>query len=412
MYKNIELIEIGDIVLGHDDSDNQVIDIEKVQLGSRLLYSFNGGSYFVTEEHPFLTKHGWKSINPKASYEETPHLDIDITELKIGDFLLFNDSYVELKSIDWKSAEDQIVYNLLLTGNNTYYADGYLVHNKNRYEGGDGSSYDGDRIDSKTDRWIEDKVPDAFEKAQDALTNLYQQTYTKGRQETATAITSKGKEVGKAAAEKSKELVNMIGKTNLAGGMARQKKGIQQSVSTQMAAAQEEKEDKLTDIESTMDAAETERTNELTKLQTKAAGQFTELEDEIKTDMTTGLESAFKTLYDEGLQSVRKTDKFEKKDTLDWYRQADTKEDELTDFMQFQYALPNATDPGNPTPVTMDISDDFKYPDSVFSKWNRGNRKKNGKNISQFKSFRKNKGSYTADYPSCFIAGTQILMKG
>ena len=53
--KKIEDIAVGDIVLGQDGAHNTVTGIERVSLGERLLYGFNGGTPFVTSEHPFMT---------------------------------------------------------------------------------------------------------------------------------------------------------------------------------------------------------------------------------------------------------------------------------------------------------------------------------------------------------------------
>ena len=70
----IEAIEVGDQVLGRDGRVNTVMEIERVPLGRRKLYAFNGGRPFVTEEHPFMTRHGWRSIEPDSTREENPKL--------------------------------------------------------------------------------------------------------------------------------------------------------------------------------------------------------------------------------------------------------------------------------------------------------------------------------------------------
>jgi hypothetical protein len=102
-------------------------------LGSRLLYSFNGGTYFVTSEHPFLTTDGWKSISVPALIAEDPALaaELGVTTLEVGDEIIRLDGSTQLiETIDSQSALDQQLYNLKLDGNNTYHADEYVTHNK------------------------------------------------------------------------------------------------------------------------------------------------------------------------------------------------------------------------------------------------------------------------------------------
>lgn len=128
--KRIDEVKIGEKVIGEYAQINTVIGIERPHLGSRRLYSFNGdGHYFVTAEHPFKTTEGWKSFSPEMTALET---DLEVVVLGTGDEILrFKKSPMLIRYYDKKHDEpDMIVYNLLLDGNNTYYADDYLVHNK------------------------------------------------------------------------------------------------------------------------------------------------------------------------------------------------------------------------------------------------------------------------------------------
>lgn len=125
--KNIQDVKIGDVLKG-ETTNNKVIGFHRPELDGKL-YSLNGGRYFVTEEHPFKTLDGWKSINPKKT--QTENIGITVTTLKIGDTLITDKGNVLLKTIDGKNAKDTTpLYNFFLTGDHTYYADGYLVHNK------------------------------------------------------------------------------------------------------------------------------------------------------------------------------------------------------------------------------------------------------------------------------------------
>lgn len=130
----IDKVKIGDKVIGENGYINNVIGIEKPYLHDRRLYSFNDDiDYFVTPEHPFKSLRGWVSIDPEMTKKEHPAADlVDVQSLKVGDEIyLFSGETVKVKRIN--SIEDspnRTVYNLRLDGNNTYYANDYLVHNK------------------------------------------------------------------------------------------------------------------------------------------------------------------------------------------------------------------------------------------------------------------------------------------
>jgi len=125
--KNIQDVKFGNVLKG-EKTNNKVLGFHQPKLNGKL-YSFNGGRYFVTEEHPFKTIDGWKSINPKKTEKE--NIGITVTELKVGDTLITDNGLVKIKTINSKSASsDTSLYNFILDGDHTYYADGYLVHNK------------------------------------------------------------------------------------------------------------------------------------------------------------------------------------------------------------------------------------------------------------------------------------------
>ncbi len=125
--KNIQDVQIGDVLKG-EKSDNAVLEFDRPKMHGKA-YSFNGGRFFVTEEHPLMTTEGWKSINPEMTASENTGLEV--TELKIGDTLVTENGNVKLESIDSKDMpSDTLLYNFKLSGDHTYYADGYLAHNK------------------------------------------------------------------------------------------------------------------------------------------------------------------------------------------------------------------------------------------------------------------------------------------
>lgn len=126
---NIQDVVIGDVLKGQT-SDNTVVGFHQPKLGDKKLYSYNGGEYFVTAEHPFMTTTGWKAFDPELAVLEH-NLDIEIDQLSVGDILVTENGNILLETVHTKSDNaDTQLYNFILTGDKTYYADGYLVHNK------------------------------------------------------------------------------------------------------------------------------------------------------------------------------------------------------------------------------------------------------------------------------------------
>lgn len=123
----IEEIKVNDVVAGLN-RPNKVLELLKVQHDSGVIYSFNGGSYFFTDNHPFQTTDGWKSLNPEVTMKEIPELTVGT--LNVGDVLITKNGNVAIKSIEKKVTDIHEVYNLSLDGEQVYYANGYLVHNK------------------------------------------------------------------------------------------------------------------------------------------------------------------------------------------------------------------------------------------------------------------------------------------
>ncbi len=130
--KNIQDVQIGDVLRG-ETSNNTVLAFHRPKLNG-MIYSFNGGRYFVTEEHPFMTTEGWKSINPEKTALE--NIGIEVTSLEVGDTLITDHGLVLLTTIHGKAeSSDTDLYNFMLSGDRTYFADGYLVHNKAQCSG-------------------------------------------------------------------------------------------------------------------------------------------------------------------------------------------------------------------------------------------------------------------------------------
>jgi len=146
--KRIDRVRKGDLVLGRSSRPNRVVGIERLRLGNRKLYALNGSAPFVTAEHPIMTKTGWKAIDPEATAAENPLLAVGY--LAVDDLLIrlaecavaagssasmeFLEPVLEAKpllNLEARGADpDTPVYNLLLDGDHTYFANGLLVHNK------------------------------------------------------------------------------------------------------------------------------------------------------------------------------------------------------------------------------------------------------------------------------------------
>ena len=131
--KNIENVQVDESVKGNI-SNNTVLELVPAILGGSLLYGFNGDDVFFTPSHPFLTTEGWKSISPTATISEGVEgfeTTSSIGQLEINDVISGSSSNVTINSIVSASANSRLsLYNFNVDGDNTYYADNYVVHNK------------------------------------------------------------------------------------------------------------------------------------------------------------------------------------------------------------------------------------------------------------------------------------------
>ena len=124
----IQDIQIGDTVKGQTQ-DNDVIDLYHFTLGNQPVYSINNGRFFVTGAHPFFTTDGWKAFN--VSHAKYWNPDLPISKLGIGDTIITESSSVYVHTVRNKPyPADTEIFNFVLDGDKTYYADNYLVHNK------------------------------------------------------------------------------------------------------------------------------------------------------------------------------------------------------------------------------------------------------------------------------------------
>jgi len=132
--KNIEDVEVGEKVVSQSESGVKSISMvteldQPIRNHMCQINYVNGESLKLTDEHPLYTDSGWKSIDPDNTYKDNPNLVVD--RLMVGDQVIKADgSWQAVNAIDCWS-ERQRTYNLILDGGvNTYFADGYLAHNK------------------------------------------------------------------------------------------------------------------------------------------------------------------------------------------------------------------------------------------------------------------------------------------
>lgn len=119
-------------VIGQNNSTKEILHFKEFEV-TQLIYGINGSDYFVTGGHPFLTTDGWKCCNLETGNQYYP--DIELTQLEVGDKLLKYDAeyntYYEQEVLDMTSSLlTKTVYLLDVAGDDTYIADGYIVHNK------------------------------------------------------------------------------------------------------------------------------------------------------------------------------------------------------------------------------------------------------------------------------------------
>jgi hypothetical protein len=123
---SIEDVEIGDRLLGGNGSINEVLGFLHHPKGESKRYGFNGEEPFATEDHPFMTTEGWKSINPDLTRQSSPGLSVG--RIEVGDVLITRSGTIAIESIEEEAhVPGETVYNFILGGNHTYYANGYLV---------------------------------------------------------------------------------------------------------------------------------------------------------------------------------------------------------------------------------------------------------------------------------------------
>jgi hypothetical protein len=135
--KNIEDVELGDIVLSFNE-ETQIIEPKKViRLDSPIhddLVEYtlsNGTTITSTFDHPYYVNGLQLASYQPNSTNERYDLPIEVTKIKVGDFVnLTNKEIVEIISIVELDRVDTQTYIFSVENNRNFYANGILVHNK------------------------------------------------------------------------------------------------------------------------------------------------------------------------------------------------------------------------------------------------------------------------------------------
>jgi len=129
--KAIETISEGDMVLASGMQSAEVLDVWTMPQESRLIFKING-KLRMTKDHPIKiigpTSSTWAAMDPEAANEIHP--EINIQQLEIGQTLVGPDGHRETVETIETQVEDSQVYNLNVSGDDTYFVQGLLVHNK------------------------------------------------------------------------------------------------------------------------------------------------------------------------------------------------------------------------------------------------------------------------------------------
>lgn len=131
--KNIEDIQPGDKVLSENENGKQSVSTVKQLLSPisnnmcTIRYT-NGESLDVTKGHPLFTQNGWKAIDTNETMKEDP--GVPVSTLNVGDFMKKDTgTWDQISNISCKDETVQ-TYNLSVDNAHTYFAGGFLAHNK------------------------------------------------------------------------------------------------------------------------------------------------------------------------------------------------------------------------------------------------------------------------------------------
>jgi hypothetical protein len=124
---------VGEKLLSQDESGNKTISTvqelhQPISDNMCEIGYTNGESLKVTKGHPLFTNVGWKAIDPIEAAKEDP--GVPVTKLLVGDLMAKdNGTWPQVSKIScWK--EKVQTYNFTVDNSSTYFAGGFLAHNK------------------------------------------------------------------------------------------------------------------------------------------------------------------------------------------------------------------------------------------------------------------------------------------
>ena len=142
-FTQIDKVRAGDVLLGFDANnsrlENKVEEIFALRRGFYYILRTKLAEVAVTAEHPFYAC--------SKIYKTTE-------QLSVGDcvYILSDGKLVEDRVIDKQRIEEEVtVYNLQVSGTNTFFANGFAVHNKNGGTGPETGTDTSGTSDSETD---------------------------------------------------------------------------------------------------------------------------------------------------------------------------------------------------------------------------------------------------------------------
>ena len=132
--KSIEDIEIGDFVLSYNEYTksiepaivtNTIIWHNTIKMIK--IYLDNGTYLHMTAGHPVLTTDGWKSVDQIGALKECC---ITTEPIEIGQKVMTQNGLSTIVNIEFiRDIPNHDTYNITVPGNNTYFANGSIVHN-------------------------------------------------------------------------------------------------------------------------------------------------------------------------------------------------------------------------------------------------------------------------------------------
>lgn len=135
--KNIEEIQIGDVVLSYNEEKKciepkKVTDINSPIHDDLVEYTLSNGTLITsTFDHPYYVN-GLKLASYKPEWTNKKYdLPSDVIEIKVGDLVnLYNNETVEIVSITELTRNETQTYIISVEDNRNFYANKILVHNK------------------------------------------------------------------------------------------------------------------------------------------------------------------------------------------------------------------------------------------------------------------------------------------